>query len=298
MPTLLALRQALARAMGDLEVVGTTSATGTTVVSPSLQNATANASTGRYNGHWLYVSTGTGIGQQRVVTTNGYDPATGTLTVNTAWATNPSASTLEISRWFPAIPEVLVGTTDYRTIINRALSMLVVPDEITLSVTTSDEYALTTWQAWLDRPERLVRVLEPSPLASRAPIEVPPRGWELVLDAQLPKLRTQRPFSASTGNLTLQVRRPANTWIAVASTWGESAVGLSADTDEAKPTVADVVTVALAEAYQVLLHRSVGAPNGPWLELWQAQRELARGVKYYDRSLEREPDQAPAPVAA
>lgn len=302
MPTLLLYRQGLARALDDLEVYLAASATSTTVVCSNLINSATNASTGRYNGAYVYVSAGTGIGSQSVVKEAGYAPSTGTLTIldSGGWATSPaSGSTVEITRLFPAINAATAASSfsdgnDYRALVNRALSYLLVPDQVSVTtVADQQEYSLTTYAAWLDRPERLAAVLDP-PRATGWPSKRTWRRWELNLDGGTPSLVfLDRAYPTSGATFELDVLRPADTLISGA----ESTAGLASDTDTAVPAVNDVVTVGLMLAYEGLANRSPGRPNGDWLKRWAAQIDLARRVARYDRSQETPQQQQVAAAA-
>jgi hypothetical protein len=283
--TLTAYRQALILALNDGGIFSVTSATSSTVVAGGLINNATNASTGRFNGHWInHIIAATGATQQRIVKPNSYVPSTGTLEPNLAWTTPTAGDVLEITSMFPPIQQSMSLDTDYRTIINRALGKLLVPDQITLAITTSDTYALTAYRAWLDRPERLVRVREPSPVTGRAPVDMSWRGWRLVLNGELPVLELKVPFASATGSLTLDVMRTAKSWVSTSGTWAESTTGLTNNGDEALPSVEDALPQMLVEAYQVLMSRSPGRPNGNWSTKYADAREQAQAGRYFDRS--------------
>lgn len=300
--TLAQYRQGLARALDDLEVYLASGGSGSTVVASGLINSATNASTGRYNGAYVYISAGTGIGNQSVVKEAGYAPSTGTLTIldSTGWDTSPaSGSTVEITRLFPALqaataPSSYSDGNDYRALVNRALSYLLVPDQVSVTtVADQQEYSLSTYAAWLDRPARLAAVLDP-PRATGWPSKRTWRRWELNLDGPTPSLVfLDRAYPTSGATFELDVLRPADTLISGV----ESSTGLSADTDTAVPAVNDVVTVGLMLAYESLANRSPGRPNGDYLKRWAAQIELARRVARYDRSQETpQQQQAAAPA--
>lgn len=289
--TLLQYRRALARALDDLEPHVVLSATATTVTINALINSTTGASTGRYNGAYVYVASGTGAGKQRVVKTNSYVPSTGTLTTQngSGWdATLAAGDNLEITRLFPAYNDAsssssLGGDTDYRSLVNRALSYLLVPDQISVTtVADQQEYSLSTYAYWLDRPERLLGVLDP-PRATGWSTKPTWRRWELNLDGGTPTLQfTDRAYPVSGATFELNVLRPANTLIS----GSESSSGLVSDASTAIPEVNDVVTIGLMLAYEALANRSPGRPNGDYLKRWSAQIELARRVRGYDVSSE------------
>lgn len=299
--TLLAYRTALQRALDDVGLYIATSGSGTTVVSNFLINTATAASTGRYNGAYVYFQSGTGIGGQGVVKENGYAPSTGTLTFQATLNTAPGSGTVfEITRLFPSIrsdTSIYPQTedTDYRSIINRALSMIVMPDQVSVTtVASQQEYSLSTYAYWLDRPERLLAVLDP-PRASGWPTKPTWRRWELQLDGGVPTLQfIDRAYPVSSATFELSVMRPANTLISGT----ESTTGLSADTDTALPSVNDVVTIALMYAYESLANRSPGRPNGDYLKRYAAQVGLARRVRYYDKGQETAQQQAAAPEVA
>lgn len=297
--TLAQYRRALARALDDLEPHVVLSATATTVTINALINSTTGASTGRYNGAYIYVASGSGAGQQRVVKENSYVPSTGTLTVqnSSGWdATLAAGDQLEITRLFPAYADAsssssLGADNDYRSLVNRALSYLLVPDQISVTtVADQQEYSLSTYAYWLDRPERLRDVLDP-PRATGWPTKPTWRRWELNLDGPTPSLQfIDRAYPTSGATFELNVLRPADTLISGA----ESSSGLTSDTATAVPAVNDVVTVGLMLAYEALANRSPGRPSGDYLKRWAAQVELARRVRAYDRTQETPQQQAVA----
>lgn len=277
------------------------SATATTITINALINNTTGASTGRYNGAYIYVASGSGAGQQRVVKENSYVPSTGTLTVqnSSGWdATLAAGDQVEITRLFPAYADAasassLGADTGYRSLINRALSYLLVPDQISVTtVADQQEYSLSTYAYWLDRAERLIGVLDP-PRATGWPTKPTWRRWELNLDGGSPTLQfLDRAYPVSGATFELNVLRPADTLIS----GSESSSGLTSDAATAVPAVNDVVTVGLMLAYEALANRSPGRPNGDYLKRWAAQIDLARRVRGYDRTQETPQQQAAAPA--
>ncbi len=296
MPTLLEYRLATMKVLNDGGMWPAIASTSDTVRLGLSINLTPNASVHRYDGRWLYIASGTAIGQQRVVQTGGYNPLIGQYTVWPSWSTSPAVyDDVLLTGIFPSIsnPGSPLDTapltdTSYRDLINRALRHLVVPDRLTLPITTADTYSLATYAAWLDRPERLVRVREPSPVSGRDPIDASWRGPELVLDAGAPLLKLHAPFGTASGDLTLEVLRPAHTLISGV----ETTAGLDAEDDTAIPDVESVVTATLVEAYQVLMNRTPGRPTNQWAGLYDEALASAQRLRYYDASLQR--PQAPA----
>jgi hypothetical protein len=291
-----AFRRALADALDDLGGPYAVSAsTASTVTVPALATSTPGASPNRYDGRWVYLSSGAGVGQVAKVRGGGFASSV-LLTMETAWTTAPVAGDqIELYGWFPAV-HTRGSDSSYSVLINNALSLLVVPDRVSLPITTNQEYSLATLP-WLDRPERLRSVLEPGPTGG-LPADASWRRPRLRLDANLPVLEIPAPFSTASGTLILTVMRPSNTWIKVNGVWGESTVGLVNETDEANPATNDVVTIALAEAYRALMSRAPGRPSGPWAQKYAAQLAEARRVRYYDTSQERAEPAAPAAAAA
>lgn len=298
--TLLQYRQALARALDDLEPHVVLSATTFTVTINALITSTTGASSGRYNGAYIYIASGSGAGRQRVVKENSYVPSTGTLTTHNSSGfdvTMAAGDQVEITRLFPAYAEAtstssLGSDTDYRSLVNRALSYLLVPDQISVTtVADQQEYSLSTYAAWLDRPERLLAVLDP-PRATGWPAKRTWRRWELTLDGPSPALTfLDRAYPTSGATFELDVLRPANTLISGA----ESSIGLTSDSATAVPAVNDVVTVGLMLAYEALMNRSPGRPNGDFLTRWKNQIEIARRLRNYDRTQETAAQQAAMP---
>jgi hypothetical protein len=290
LPTLLAYRQAVAYALDDLSAhIVTATGTTTTVICTSLVNATTGASGRRLDGQWLYFQTGANAGSGRRVQGAGHVASTGTTTYTPpTTAASGAGDIIELTALFPIGAEA-PNVTNYRRLVNAALRKILLHDRISLAATTVQSYSLATWAAWLDRPERLLRVLETGPTAG-VPEDASWRQPRLVLDGESPALELATPFAAATGGgLTLSVARPADTWIKPSGgAWGESAVGLAVDADEAQPSVEDVMTATLVEAYQVLATREQSAPTGNrWYEKWQVQREIARSRLRYDDTLER-----------
>jgi hypothetical protein len=199
-------------------------------------------------------------------------------------------SPVEITHLFPVLPGAY-AETDYRTLVNRALSKLLVSDLLTLPIVPGQTaYSLAAW-AWLDRQSRLVRIMEPPPVGSRR-LDASFRRPRIVRTGGAVSLELDAPFEAgTTGALTLDVMRPSDTYTRDGATgvWAERATpGLVLDLDEAVPSVNEVVTAALAEAYYALMSRSPGQPNGPWEAKYDAANAAARGLIAYDPTTERQ----------
>lgn len=302
--TLQAAKRAAARSLDDLAVYPVASATGSTVVSTRLVNGTASASTKLFDGRWAFVEKDDTTPQQRRVRPNGYAPSTGTLTIYPDWTANPtSADELEVTSLFPVIADV-DAFTDYRTLINRALGLLLISDELAPSITTSDEYTLSA--TWLDREGRFGRcphgrldVREPNPAnLSRTPVDACWRNWRFMRDGDIARLRVGVPFGTATGSITLGLLRPADTWIKPSGgAYADSAVGLVLDGDEAQVDLDEVLPIALMLAHEATSARQPGMPADPTARAkYEHYRDIAFSLARFDRTtfLESRPDEAEA----
>lgn len=293
--SLFGYRQALARVLDDDGVYSVSSATSHTVQCLALQVLDAQASPHQFDGRWVYLAVGAAnaIGQQRRVRTGGFDPLTGTLTVDPPWTFTPTnGNVVHITGLFPCVSQVPSEDADYRSIINGALSLIEQPREVTTPITTSRQYVLP-WQ-WLDRPERLLSVREPDVMGE---VVMPSdwRGWRLRYGIPTPTLEVRAPFTLAVGSITLEVLQPMDTLISDGVTVSDTASGLSADTDQAFASVHDVVTIGKMLAYESLMHRSPGRPNGKWSELFEDAKTEARRLAYYSRTRERQEQAAAGP---
>jgi hypothetical protein len=199
---------------------------------------------------------------------------------------------------FPLVP-AQGAETDYRTLNNATLGKIWLDGvEVTVAIPASptDTISLSAYPG-LKTADQIQEILEPSPIVGRAPIDASWRVRDVLVSSGVTKLRLKSPFRRAQGNLTLRVKLPASSVIAVNGVWtAASAVGLNALSDEARPPVQDVVDAALVEAYQSLLARNPGTPNDPQLIKKLAdQRMVAARVPGYKGA-----SSAPAatPVAA
>lgn len=281
MPTLTTLWQALADALDDRETVTLSGGSTTTAVSLALVTADAGVTSNRYAGRWFYNQTKNT--QAKVAS---YVPGTGTVTNAPAVTANASTDVGHFTSLFPVLHDV-GAETSYRTICNRALGRMGDADEVTVAITTSDDYTLA--YPWLDRPERLLGIREPSPISGRIVDDSGWRIWELIPIHPSARLRVQEPFTSTSGSpsIALDVIRPQSTWIAVASTWAESTVGLVNPTDEAQPSVEEWLPFGLVEALTVLIARSPGRPNAEWLKLLDLAQNAVKASRYRDLTQER-----------
>lgn len=292
MPTQRAFRRACQAAFNDGGLYICSAASSSNITLAATSDSTTNASAQRFNGAWIYaINQTTGVGQQRRVVPGGFVAASGILGIELNWSVTPSTSDeVEITHLFPVGegPTVAGGVppedASYNSLINRALSMIVAPDRVGLAITTDQFYSTVAWVEWLDREERLVRVLEPG-VRGGLPQDSAWRGWTLRLDAETPGLEVNVPFSASSGTLYLDVMRPADTWRSENGIWAESTTGLTNNFHEAKASINDVVKVFKMLAIEALMARSPGRPAGNWAARYPAAVRDAMSVRYIDRSM-------------
>lgn len=288
MPTLQVLRRACQDALDD-RLLCTVYASATFTVSlAQIASTASNLSASRYNGRWIchITSTGTGV-QQRTVQKDSYVPSTGLLGIQPGWGAPPVNDQVEMTSLFPCETGGFVGETTYRNLINAALRMLVIPDRYALTISTSGSYSLPSWL----REDRLVGVLEPSPISGGIPVDASWRRPRMVADAQGNVLTLDVPLLTASGSLHLDVLRPADSVIAPQATgvYTDSTVGLVNEGDQAKVETEEVVAVFLSKAYQALMNRG---DNATWRPKWETQLGVARGMAHYDRSLESAQEQA------
>jgi hypothetical protein len=283
------IRRRVAGALDDLSVHVVTGASSTTVTATTLSDGTSVSSVNRYDGAWVYSPTP--ASQQRRVRTGGLNPMTGTLTVDVPWTAPFVGTEIEITRLMPSAGSALEAT-DYNSCINRAASKLLIYDRVTIPITTADTYPLTS-QPWLDRPERLLRVLEP-PATGTRPIEASWRSPKLVWSGGYPSLELDAPFDFASGNLTLEVMRPCDSWIG-----GERApgTGMTTDPESCLAPLEDIALLALMEVLYVLMQRSPGRP-GQWEVRYSEAKERAEALYFFDGAFYRPKATAPQVAVA
>lgn len=292
-----AIKEAVAQSLGDWGAYLVTSATASTVTIANISTTQTTASPDQYNNAWVFaLASGSSSGQQRRVNTNGYTASSGALGLNLNWSLIPSINDpVKITRLFPLDHQSSQPNTSYKTLVNRGLGKLLLRDRISLAITTSRTYSLATWAAWLDRPERLLRVLEPDPFDGSIAVSSDWRTPRLIPDADVPTLEIRPPFTQAVGSLTLEVLRPATTWVAVSAVWAESTVGLANEADQVAVSLEEAVKVARVEAFDVLRHRRDGErPAGDWERAYQEALAVARELPLYELGLRQ---QAPPEAA-
>ena len=255
MPTFIDYWTTLADDLGEQQTFTSTalSVDGVTVTSSALIGSSVGSD--RYAHYHLYALDGALVGQQRLVTRGGFAPTTGALTLSRAFGSNPASGVnwALIDKRFGVIrQDKKPGMRDF---INRALRELAVEDTITITAVADQlRYSLptsTNW--WIHEPGRMLRV-----------VSIPANANEqertldvidaFINDGETPILQLTRAFAAGE-TFGLKVKRPANSRLKISGTWTDQSsprAGLTLDAEEALAPITDVVTVALAHAYNAL----------------------------------------------
>lgn len=283
MTTLTQARRAILEGLGRGGVYTSTGAGSTSTVVCSTFKST-ELPTDHLAYAWLHVPSASSPRQRRVKQT-GLAPGTGTITVDDVFGSSiGSAIDFELSPLLPPIDGGVKGMAmSLNQCANEAARHLCFQDEISVTITTNATLSLTTWASWLDRAERLVAILEPSPFGE-APIDASWREIEFDRDAEAPTLRIKRRFGVATGTLTLKVLRPADSWIAVGGTWAESTVGLVNESDIAKPDLRHFREAGLVFAYQTLADARSGPRREEYRRKYEQQLALARTLPFWDHT--------------
>lgn len=279
-----------------LQATALVGATQFTVPMLAVASTETNLSPARFNAYWLYHwSVGGASYQQRLIGRDSYVPSTGFVGVQPGMSIASAGDIIELTSKFPCAGPPFSGEPSYLSLGNAALRKMLVPDRITVPITTGQLYQPPTWL----RPERLQRdedgrlcVLEPGPTGGVA-VNCAWRRPKLIAYGTGYLLTLDVPFENAGNLLILDVLRPADTLIAKAATGGafvDSSIGLNLDTDQAKVEPAEWLEIFLAEAYRALANRDDSAL---WTPRWEAQDKIARSQPHYDRG-----SQAPAQEAA
>lgn len=277
MATLLSYWQSLASRLGDWGTFSSSSvsADASTIIATALIDSSVGLD--RYAYHYVYALDGALTGSQRVVTKNGFENTTGTLTVSRAFSSTPqSGVTWAMLERFPAIQHD--RTPGLREFVNLALSDLSIHDFITVHGRAGQiRYPLskqTNW--WIGDPNRVLNVWQPYPTPTDRRM-VDRQDWDLLIDGETPVLQLRNGYAAS-DTFEIEVRRPANSRLNLNGAWEDQAdplAGLHEDTDEAIPSLNAVVSVALTYAFETMVNNPGLAQAIPYLEakLKTQQRE-------------------------
>lgn len=257
------------------------------IISTALIDDTPNIS-GRYSGWWVYgVADGnpdTLLGVQRQLRQLPLDATTGTLYTTRAFASAPaSGSAYEMFPRIPAIRDDASGRDGFREIINEALRLMVVPDVITVAgVTDQTKYELDlTTHPWLREPGRIVNIKIPTPNTNDYE-RIDPQAYDLIPDGEKLILQLRRLYDTGE-TFKLEVLRPANSRLKQSSTWTDQSsltAGLSLDTDEAIPSINDVVAVARELCFAELAGRAPEAEARMWMAKEQDAGLKASALKF------------------
>jgi hypothetical protein len=242
--SLLNLRRLLSERLGGYGFFTTTqeSTLTTNLTSSELVGSDDDASA--YDRAWVFPSSGDVSGEQRRVSDNGYDLATGTLTVTRQFSSLPSSgSEIEIHTRLPAVKmNRIPGLHD---IINQTLSVLWTIQRVDFPTSTSESFTLTP--DWLVKTGQVLDVFKPSSTDYR-PYSVG-NAYTFHYNAETPFL--QGPQNDEEG-WEMELVRPGNTWIKVAGVWQESTTGLVNDTDECLFVPQVVIPIAMYFAFDAL----------------------------------------------
>jgi hypothetical protein len=271
--------QALSRALDDFAVYTVAASGASSVTSVDIADLTTSASANRFDGAWVYARES---GVQRRALKAGLTPATGALALNYTWTLVTAGSQIDVTRLFPIKAQIPHEDVSYTDLVNRALAKLLIPDRVTVAITTADSISLAAYR-WIDRPERILRVMEPPPSGTR-PVDAMWRGPQLVLSGGAPTLELRAPFDVASGSVTIEALRPADTLLNGVET--APGTGLSLDTQTAIAPLEDVVLVGLMEAYLALSNRDPGRP-GQWTQKYADARERAENAMFYDGAMFR-----------
>ena len=287
------LRRRLANEIepGSFAVCTTTSA-GTTTTLVSTDLALTRGDTDALDAGWAYWTSGSLLGHQRPVQTNGLDTATGTVTTTPAWsASAPNTAEFEWHGRYPV--KCGPGTpwvSGYLEMLNYSLPLVWFEDDISVSAVTSQtRYLLDiTTHPWLaDEPKR--RVLDiMAPLASDNVKRASGHRWRIDDDAEAPALVFESGGYNTGETFYLRCARPAHTRIKISGTWTDvtaaalnsSQFGLAADSDECHGPPQVILALAITQAMNALGMRQPDYQSDTWEARRQYWATVAAASKY------------------
>jgi hypothetical protein len=302
--TLLALRQALGHEVDDLEVHTVTGAGANTVTVADLVDASTGASALQHAGDYLYAQTsgGSSLGQQVRVRVQGFTPSTGALAFDPAWSAPPVGAALEITSKYPVLP--LAGAQQScNGIVNRGLSKMVTQRRVNVTIAPGTAYALLSAFPWLDRPERVLAVYEPSIVTGGNALDADWRRPRLVVAPNHVALLTVDSAPAGGMSLIVDALAPVSSYVytVAGGVWAESTAGLVLDTDEADVSVEDAMPFLRLEWLAPLVERARGVPTGTYAEAYKDALSACEASRFFDQTARRpQPQQqqaAPQPTA-
>ena len=259
----------------------------------SSQLALALNDTNRYRNQWVYILDGAQAGQTRHVGDLSLTTSSGQLKVGPVAYAAPIQNGVNGRVYKRLPPTSMAGFTGLRECLNMALRELWVVDRLSVAaVTGQPSYDLGSLFGgladWLD-PQAIVEFYGPQ-IAAGLNI-IPWSGWNAIQDAESVQLQVA-PGLTSGQTATLEITRPANTYIEIGGVWTDNQDGFTADTDEClfRPEV--LAEVALVYAYTALERVSEGPQKAEWAAERQNQRRLVDGLKL---QMLPHPDQRPGP---
>lgn len=264
--SLSAYRRALQYRLGRFQVATTTAASVSGTATRELICGTladADGATTQYAGYYAAVASGVLAGQERILARTGFTAATGTLLTTRAYGDTPASGVeVELSNRLPATP--LDGAEGVNAAINWALRRCYFRDRISFEPVEGQRfYSLLPHRHWLDSDLRIGQVFTAAVDAFSNP-EPKQRGASIRLDAELPMLEIDVPFTATDTTFFVEVLRLGHTWIKSGGSWSESTVGLVADTDQALVDPDLLVEIALVHCYRQLMQFCEPGERNQW----------------------------------
>lgn len=238
----------------------------------------------RWAGLWVAVLSGDQITAIRQITDA--EPENGGIEVDAPFAAAiASGVSVEVTGPLPLARQQTVQ--GWREALNLGLGHLKLGRRITASIAVNGEISLS--QSWLDRPSRILRIWEPSSVASGGSLKLSRRPWTFIRSGETTLLKTRVLPGTATGDYTLDVLAPASSWIKQSGgSYQEDADGLTAEGDEAAPPTSDVVDASLVFAYLFL---SNAAPDPETRDRYRALHEqqlaYARTLEAWDHTRDR-----------
>lgn len=267
------IRRLLAGALHSLTVVTTTSTSAAVVPGSSLvATRLANAvSSNRYKHAWVFPVDGAqATVLRRVRVEDALNLTTGELQVAPPFAAQiATAVTIEIHRLLP--PEDDDGWKGWRTCINDALRECWTTDRLAVTgVNGQPSYSLAAYEEWLD-PQAVLELRNQALDSTLNPF--PAGHFDAVRDADNLSLQIM-PTLMTGAAASVEVFRPADTWIKTGGVWGASTTGLVNETDETLLNPDLVVSVALAHAYAAL----ASGPDGSRYDALASKQRLKANI--------------------
>jgi hypothetical protein len=246
------LRRVLARKLGSLQVVTTSSdgdPGGTTLVSTGMAN---QLDSNRYRGWWVMPTDGVSAGQIRSIGENALNPITGTLVIGPSMTSQIVAGTqVELHKLLS--PDDAAGPTiGLRQALNLALAECWVLDRLGMASTGGITYDLASLGDWTDADA--IREVY-GPVMAGIPLQ-PFGGFTARQDAELVALDI---IGFATGaSMTIETTRPGDSYMKVGGVWTDQSQGFVYDEDESLFQAAFLSEIALAHCYEALANAAIG----------------------------------------